>query len=139
MFASIITLAAIALSAVSAGSLPDIQAQFNNWLQSPASQAATRLQVVPPNAVNNPTALAWFSAASNPTEAAIALADELSVASWTTLPTNERAGWLQHAAQQNRLHVVESDPTDTSKIYLSVASTTSPFSILCANPPLCLH
>ncbi|CAK4082114.1 unnamed protein product [Aphanomyces euteiches] len=139
MFASIVTLAAIALSAVSAGSLPDIEAQFNIWLQSPAGQAATRLQVIPPNAVNNPTLLARFSAASSPTEAALALGHELLVASWPALPTNERASWLQIAAHENLLRTVESDPADTSKLYLSVASTTSPYSILCANPPFCLH
>ncbi|KAG9411288.1 hypothetical protein AC1031_016928 [Aphanomyces cochlioides] len=133
------TLALFALSASPVNGLTAIQTQLKTWVNCTAGREAKQLQLIPVNAVEDSRLLARFSAASNPTEAAIALADELSVASWTTLPTNERAGWLQNAAQQNRLHAVESDPTDTSKIYLSVASTTSSFSILCASPPLCLH
>ncbi|CAK4082115.1 unnamed protein product [Aphanomyces euteiches] len=132
------TLALFALSASPVNGLTAVQTQMKLWVNCAAGRAAKQLHLIPVNAVEDSRLLARFLAASKATESA-KVADELSVASWTTLPTNERAGWLQHAAQQNRLRAVESDPTDTSKIYLSVASTTSSFSILCANPPLCMH
>ncbi|KAH9124266.1 hypothetical protein LEN26_009743 [Aphanomyces euteiches] len=115
--------------------------RFTHWTKQSGAVAAKRLGLLPPHAVNSSIALARFAAAaSTPTES-IALVEPSELPSWFTISNKERVALFQKAAKQGRVKAVDTnDTTESSKVYLTIASSSaSTFAFIppCADP-LCL-
>ncbi|CAK4082116.1 unnamed protein product [Aphanomyces euteiches] len=131
----------VLLSAPTVHAANNIHDRFTHWTKHSGAVAAKRLGLLPPHAVNSSIALARFAAAaSTPTES-IALVEPSELPSWFTISNKERVALFQKAAKQGRVKAVATnDTTESSKIYLTIASSSaSTFAFIppCADP-LCL-
>ncbi|CAK4474141.1 unnamed protein product [Aphanomyces euteiches] len=137
-----IALLVILLSAPSVHAANNTHDRFTHWTKQTGAVAAKRLGLLPPHAVNSSIALARFAAAaaSTPTES-IALAVPSELPSWFTISNKEQVALFQKAAKQGRVKAVATnDATESSKVYLTIASSSaSTFAFIppCADP-LCL-
>ncbi|KAH9182642.1 hypothetical protein AeNC1_015382, partial [Aphanomyces euteiches] len=115
--------------------------RFTHWTKQSGAVAAKRLGLLPPHAVNSSIALARFAAAaSTPTES-VSLVEPSELPSWFTISNKERVALFQKAAKQGRVKTVATnDTTESSKVYLTIASSSaSTFAFIppCADP-LCI-
>ncbi|CAK4640415.1 hypothetical protein AeMF1_012098 [Aphanomyces euteiches] len=139
-----IALLVILLSAPLVHAANNTHDRFTHWTKQSGAVAAKRLGLLPPHAVNSSIALARFAAAaaSTPTES-IALAVPSELPSWFTISNKERVALFQKAAKQGRVKAVATnDATESSKVYLTIASSSaSTFAFIpippCADP-LCI-
>ncbi|CAK4506950.1 unnamed protein product [Aphanomyces euteiches] len=136
-----IALLVILLSAPSVHAANNTHDRFTHWTKQTGAVAAKRLGLLPPHAINSSIALARFAAAaSTPTES-IALAVPSELPSWFTISNKEQVALFQKAAKQGRVKAVATnDATESSKVYLTIASSSaSTFAFIppCADP-LCL-
>ncbi|CAK4704148.1 unnamed protein product [Aphanomyces euteiches] len=113
--------------------------QLEKWLATSNGYAAKQLKLVHHNAVNSSATLDRFVAASTSTES-VSVVDPPTLVSWITSTDDERVAIFQKAVQQGRVQAVATNATDSSKVLVTLASSsTASYAFIppCTNP-LCL-